>query len=108
MINRRIAKLSKLLVNYSTDIQPGDNVLIEYTGSEPIDLIKCLVREVYKAGGNPFVSSWNDAIKREILMQANKEQLELQAKHDLAFMKEMDARMYEMKRENHQRLSFSS
>ncbi len=88
MINDKIEKLADLLVNYSTRIQKGENVLIEYTGSEPIDLIKCIIQKVYAAGGNPFVKSWSDTIRREILLQANKEQLELQAKHDLAFMKE--------------------
>ncbi len=91
MINDKIEKLADLLVNYSTRIQKGENVLIDYTGSEPIDLIKCIIQKVYAAGGNPFVKSWSDTIRREILLQANKEQLDLQAKHDLAFMKDMDA-----------------
>ncbi len=90
-MDSRIEKLADLLTGYSVRIQPGDNCLIEYTGSEPVELIKALVRKVYAAGGRPYVSSWNDSIKREILMRATEDQLRLAADNDLEFMKKMQA-----------------
>ena len=89
-MDSRIEKLSNLLVNFSTRVQPGENVLIRYLGDDTRDLVKALIRDVYKAGGNPFVEAADDSIKREILMNANEAQLKLQADHDLEFMKKMD------------------
>ena len=89
-MDSRIEKLSSLLVNFSVHVQPGENVLIKYNGKAVKPLIVQLVRDVYRAGGFPFVDSWDDTIKREILMGASKEQLEMQYNHELDFMKKMD------------------
>ena len=88
-MDSRIKKLSNLLVNYSVKVQPGENVLIRANGDEVKPLISRLVRDVYAAGGNPFVEVWNDTLKREILLGANEKQLRMQYEHDLEFMKKM-------------------
>lgn len=91
MIDPRDVKLADILVNYSTRIQPGEKVLIRYVGTECIPLIRQIVKDVYKAGGLPFVQGEDETIHRELLLGATEEQLKMQDDADLAFMKQMDA-----------------
>ncbi|QOT07652.1 MULTISPECIES: aminopeptidase [unclassified Paenibacillus] len=89
MRDPRIQKLAQNLVNYSVDMQPGENVLIEMIGSER-DLLNAIIEEVSKGGGRPFVQLTDRTVQRAMLKNANKEQLELWAELDLERMKKMD------------------
>lgn len=89
-MDERIRKLAENLVTFSVAVKPGENVLIEYRGDEPVDLIKAIVKEVYKAKGLPFVNHTDMGIHRQLLMGASREQLEMLNERDLAFMKQMD------------------
>lgn len=89
MRDPRIQKLAQNLVNYSVDMQPGENVLIEMIGSER-DLLNAIIEEVAKQGGRPFVQLTDRTVQRAMLKNANKEQLELWAELDLERMKQMD------------------
>ena len=56
MYDPRFNKLAKLLVSYSTEIQPGD--LVAITALSPAEpLIKELFREILKSGGHPYYLS---------------------------------------------------
>ena len=55
MKDPRIDTLARGLVSYSLKVKKGERVLIQNNNVEP-DLVKALVREVYAAGGLPFVS----------------------------------------------------
>jgi len=89
-MDERIKKLANILVTFSTAVKPGEKVLIEYRGDEPVPLIKALIKAVYAAGGLPFVNHTDMEIQRELLLGATKEQMELLGKRDYEFMKEMD------------------
>ncbi|MFF2484159.1 aminopeptidase [Paenibacillus sp. NPDC058071] len=88
MRDPRLQTLAANLVGYSIDVQPGDNVLIEMIGSER-ELVKCLIEEVVKRGGKPFVETNERSVLRTMLLNATKEQIELWAKLDLERMKQM-------------------
>lgn len=90
-MEQRIEKLAKLLVNYSCRLQPKEKILIEYTGTECEPLIRQIVKEVYIAGGYPYVNGANRRISREILLGASDEQLKFRAEYEMAQMKGMDA-----------------
>lgn len=90
MTDPRIETLAKNLVNYSCSVKPGEKILIETRGYEVL-LTKALVKEVYKAGGVPFVTVKNDEIMRALLIGCNEEQIRLMARFELDRMKEMDA-----------------
>ena len=90
MNDPRIAKLAENLVNYSCEVKDGEKVLIETIGFE-IPLAKALIRQVYKAGGIPFLTIKNDELKRVLLNECTEEQLKLMATYELARMKDMDA-----------------
>ncbi|MBR3784980.1 MAG: aminopeptidase [Firmicutes bacterium] len=87
----RDKKLADLLVNYSCEIQPGENILIDYEGTECKPLIKEIIREVYKAGGRPHVNIIDSEINREIIMECTEEQVQLMCDYQLKQMQSMDA-----------------
>ena len=87
----RITKLAKLLVNYSVRLQKGEKVLIDYEGAEVKNLVKEIIKEVYSVGGFPYVTARDSSINRALMMGACEEQLEIQNKHTLEQMKDMDA-----------------
>lgn len=90
-MDERINKLAHNLVNYSCRVEKGDKVLISCNGTDPIPLLKQVIKEVYKAGGVPFSEIKSSSVERELLMNATEEQLKLKAKSDAEFMKQMDA-----------------
>lgn len=90
-MDSRIVKLAKLLVNYSCSIQPGEKVYIHYIGRETKDLARQLVKEVYAAGGVPFVHYTEPQLQREVLLSCTKEQMEAMAEVDAKEMSMMDA-----------------
>ena len=55
----RTTTLARNLIRYSTDLQPGENILIEmFDDAEP--LAQALIAETYQAGGIPFLSLKNN------------------------------------------------
>ncbi|MEA4815266.1 MAG: aminopeptidase [Lachnospiraceae bacterium] len=90
-MDERIKLLANKLVNYSCRVKPGEKVLINSNGIAPLPLTCQVIKEVYKAGGVPFVDIRNAMVERELLLNANEEQLKFMAKLDAERMSEMDA-----------------
>ena len=88
-MDSRTEKLADLLVNYSCRVQPGEKVLIDYEGYETRPLIKALIKDVYAAGGVPFIDTRDSMITRQLLLGAKEAQLQEEADHDMARMKKM-------------------
>ncbi len=88
-MDQRNLDLAKTLVQYSCDVQKGEKVLIHSIGAKPEELVRAIIKEVYKRGGLPFIEHTNVKIQREILMNCSQEQLELMASVDCARMSEM-------------------
>jgi aminopeptidase len=90
MRDPRIQQLAHNLVQYSTRVQPGDNVLIEMIGNER-ELVNELVDEIYKCGGRPYVELSDRTVLSHILQGATREHMEQWAEFDLNRMKSMQA-----------------
>ncbi|WP_425058961.1 Aminopeptidase T [Sporomusa carbonis] len=90
MLDERVKTLAKNLINYSVRLQPGEKVLIEVIDGGH-DLAKALVAEAYRAGGTPFVTVKSNALQRALLLDCDKEQLELIAGWEAHRMQDMDA-----------------
>ena len=90
-MDSRISKLAKLLVNFSVKLQKGEKVLIDFEGMEVRPLIKEIIKETYAVGAYPYVTYRDSSINRALMLGACEEQLELQNKHTLAQMMDMDA-----------------
>jgi aminopeptidase len=89
-MDERIKKLANNLVNYSMEVKKGDKVYVHYIGMSTQDLARQLVKEIYKAGGVPFVHYTDPTLLREVLLNCTEEQMALSAKIDAAEMDQMD------------------
>lgn len=82
-MENELLKLSSTLVNYSTKIKEGERVLISTNGSESKFLVKCLIRDIVKAKGIPFVRIIDNEINSLLTELTTKERIEEIAKHKL-------------------------
>lgn len=89
-MDERIKKLAHTLVNYSMRVKQGENVYVHYTGASTEELARQVVKEVYKAGGFPFIHYTNPRLQRELLLNCTVEQISLKAKVDASEMEKMD------------------
>lgn len=89
-MDMRFKKFAKSLINYSVNLQPGENILIEVTDSG-IPLAQALVEEAYAAGGVPFLTVKNSNLQRALIEGCNQAQIEKIAKYEGARMSEMNA-----------------
>jgi len=89
-MDERIKVLAHSLVNYSMEVKKGDKVYIHHIGDSTKALARQLVKEVYMAGGVPFVHYTDTTLQREILLNCSEEQMSLMAKIDAAEMDQMD------------------
>ncbi|NJP36965.1 aminopeptidase [Alkalicoccus luteus] len=90
MRDPRIQTLARNLIQYSTDLQKGEKVLIENFGLQK-ELVKALVEEAYAVHAIPFVSLKEHDVNRSLFMGATEEQQQLTARFEAHVMKEMDA-----------------
>jgi len=90
MKDPRLTRLAEVLVHYSTDVQPGDNVLIE-TYDVDVPLVKELIKAVHARGAHPFVDLRHFSVNRQLLMNATEAQLRTWAEFDRPKFEQMDA-----------------
>jgi aminopeptidase len=70
----RIERLADVLVNYSTEVQPGEWVgILGNVGALPI--LRAIFEKVVAAGGNPAVMLSDDYMDRVFLREANDDQM---------------------------------
>ena len=75
MRDARIENLAKILVNYSTRVQPGETVMI-YGHVQALPLVEAVYREVFKAGGLPINILEDDDLTYALFETASDEQLD--------------------------------
>jgi aminopeptidase len=75
MFDPRHAKLAEVLVGYSTEVKPGDSVIIESYGSGS-PLVRELYGAVLRAGGHPQARIFLDEAEEALLREGNDAQLE--------------------------------
>lgn len=89
MKDERIVKLAHNLVDYSVGAKKGDKVLVE-AFDVPYPLVTEIVKAIYAAGAQAFVTNIDTRVRSELLKGASDEQLTLWSKLDAAVMSEMD------------------
>ncbi len=74
MRDPRIDNLANILVNYSTNVQPGEwvGVLGDVVA---LPLVRAVYEQVIKAGGNPALMLTDDTLTREFARLANDDQI---------------------------------
>jgi aminopeptidase len=81
-------KLADVLIGYSCKVQPGERVLVDVIDI-PSEMATILVDRIVEAGGLPFVQTYSARINRSLYRNATIEQMQILAKRDLDFMKEI-------------------
>jgi aminopeptidase len=90
MKDPRLTKLAKVLINYSTKLKKGENVLIE--GYDvPDEMIIELVKQAKAAGGRPLVTVKRNRIMRELIKGTDKSHMVLAADTEKFRMKKVHA-----------------
>ena len=90
MTDSRFAKLADLLVNYSTDMKKGENVLLDMI-DVPDEFTVELMRAVRAAGATPIVEVRHSRITREVLKATDAKHAKLVHDIELRRMKKMAA-----------------
>ena len=90
MIDRRLTKLAEVLIDFSTNLQNGEKVLIDAI-DVPSEIVVALIRRARTKGAFPFVNLQTNVIARELLREAEEEQFEILSKFELTRMSAMDA-----------------
>lgn len=92
MADANVEKLAAILVNYCTEVKPGDWVLLRgHVVAMP--LIEATLREVVRAGGNPTLQLENDELTEIVLREANTEQLSWVSPLDAIKAEQADVRI---------------
>lgn len=90
MLDPRITKLANVLINYSTELKPGERVLIEAI-DVPASITCELIRLAREAGADPLVSIRDNEVTRSLLTHSSDEQLQTIADLEAARMKQVQA-----------------
>jgi len=90
MNDSRFDKLAQVLVHHSTQLAPGEKVLIDAFEIPP-EMTVALIRAARRAGAVPMVQLHHARISREIAMGAQEEALEISSSLQLSQMKRMHA-----------------
>jgi aminopeptidase len=91
MKDKRIEILARTLINYSTDLQPGEHIYIEVKGIDALALGKECIRQATEKGGVPFWFYNDESIMRQFIKSANDTQFKAMAEFHLAMMKKSAA-----------------
>ena len=75
MKDYRVENLARILVNYSTNVKPGEWVLIN-ANTLALPLVNEVLRYVLRAGGNPNIIWDDDDIQQTVLQESSDTQLE--------------------------------
>ena len=90
MTDPRITKLAKLLIEYSTQLQRGDRVLLDLI-EVPDEIGVELIRAARRVGAIPVVEARHTRLGREMLLGADKKTSELVRDIELFRMRKMQA-----------------
>ncbi|MEX2463121.1 MAG: aminopeptidase [Balneolaceae bacterium] len=92
MYSQKDNELAQQLIQHSTELKRGENILLQLVGLNGIGLIRALVDATREMGANPFVKIEDSETNRILLENGNDEFWKLQSSADqLPLMKQMDA-----------------
>lgn len=90
MIDPRMTRLADVLINYSTQMKPGENILIEAIDA-PSEMVVELVKMAHQAGARPIVTIKQNAVLRALYNAGSEAQMQLIAEVESVRMKQVQA-----------------
>lgn len=92
MYNQNDRQLAKKILEFSCELEEGQNVLLQLVGLNGIGLLRALVERTRELNANPFVQIEDTEIQRLLVEKGDKKFWQTQAEVDqLPLMKQMDA-----------------
>ncbi|MFN3821150.1 MAG: aminopeptidase [bacterium] len=91
MRDERHTKLACLLLDYSVEVKPGENLYLEVKGKETLDLAKRVLEEATLRGIATFWFYSDESLLRQFLKSATEEQMKRLAEIHLEVMKRCQA-----------------
>lgn len=91
MHDPRLNELAQQIASYSLDLQPGQRVLIEWFGAEPMALVHALVAAATRRGAVPVWQHVEDRLTRTLLLEGSEAQIKAFGELQLQQMKRFDA-----------------
>ncbi|MDO3408167.1 aminopeptidase [Saccharibacillus sp. CPCC 101409] len=91
MTDPRLKQLARTAVGYSTNVQPGEKVLIRALDVHDFELLAPFIDEIHRAGGLAFIDIGDYATNRRMMLHGSEEQFRIDAALKLEQMKQMDA-----------------
>ncbi len=85
MLDSRVSKLADILVHFSCKVQKGEKVYIDLKGVDHM-LGEALVKEVFKAGGLPYIRVTDNKIHRQMMLHLSREQMDWLGEEDARLM----------------------
>ncbi len=91
MISHNDQNLATLILEHSTQLKTGENVMVQLIGLNGISLLRALVQQIRDKGAHPFVQIEDSETQRILIENGNEDFWKNQAKVDqLPLMKQMD------------------
>ncbi|HCT51844.1 MAG TPA: aminopeptidase, partial [Balneola sp.] len=91
MISQKDQDLATLILEHSTQLQKGENVMVQLIGLNGIDLLRALVEQIRDKGSHPFVQIEDTETQRLLIEKGDTGFWQNQASVDqLPLMKQMD------------------
>ncbi|HQK84224.1 MAG TPA: aminopeptidase, partial [Atribacter sp.] len=75
-MDKRWKELGRLLVNYSTGVQPHERVMIAMTEVETYPLVQAVYEACIQAGAHPQVQFLSEELNRSLLKHGSNQQIE--------------------------------
>ena len=88
MLDPRVEKLAENLVRYSLKVQKGEKVLIEAFDTDS-QITVMLAKQVFAAGGYPFINLYDEKVQRALLSQGDDEYFKTLASYALTAMNDV-------------------
>jgi aminopeptidase len=90
MLDPRIDRLADVLIRHSTQLAPGEKVLLESFDAPP-EVVARLVERIAAVGAIPMVETRQNRVLRSLYRTATEAQMQLIGQMELARMRQMDA-----------------
>lgn len=99
MIDERLKKMARTVLEYSLNIQPGERVLIDST-KNCSDMIKYMIEIISSRGAIPLVNLEENDIKSQLIRYGSEEQFKLMCKSKSALLENVDVYINMMSSDN--------
>jgi len=87
-MGNKTLQLAQCIMSHSLNVQPGENVFIEWMGQATLPLLRAMINVATEMGANPVCVFNDPAFTKEFLFKATPEQITAKAEMDLSILRQ--------------------